>query len=686
MPTLSLLEQTLSERALLEAWQHVQRNAGCAGHDGQSIARFSRNALERLRRLKGEVLAGQYRPLPLQAIEMPKASGGIRTLAVPAVRDRVLQTAVSQMLGQCLEPQFDDASFAYRPGRSVAMAIQRIGQQRDAGLVQVVDADILGFFDHIDHDLLLQSLARAVPELGAMADLVALWLAADLRSAQRAAPARLIERGLPQGSPLSPLLSNLYLSPFDAAMRGAGHALVRYADDFVLQCAHATAARSALGDARAALHDLRLALHPEKTRLADFDRGFTFLGVRFVHRLAETVTPAAARWLTQVAGGSATPSRGAAMPPGQPRPATRTGRLLCSIDPAVAAEQAQDGASALVREPLLQTLYVGEPGALLTKEHDRVVVSCQRQVLKSIPLGQLDQIALMDNALVSTAMLRACAERRIAVAFSGPGGELACLERGSLPDQQIVVAQWRAQECAELSLLFARQFIDGKLHNSRTVLRRFARREMSDAIHAVLLGLDDCQRRLASATSLNSLRGLEGGGARHHFEGLRALLPHGVEFGARRRQPPTDPVNAMLSMGYMVLHHNMHTLLRLQGLNPHLGHLHRTAPGTLALASDLIEEFRAPVVDAVVLTLLRQRQVQPADFELGAIGDELPCRMRSEPRRRFIAALEAKLDSPFVHPRLGITLDYRRAMQAQVRHYLEVLARAEAVYQPLKLR
>ena len=360
---------------------------------------------------------------------------------------------------------------------------------------------------------------------------------------------------------------------------------------------------------------------------------------------------------------------------------------MASAEPPAAGEDARGSTTrAPRREPLLQTLYVGEPGALLTKEHDRVLVSRQRNVLKSVPLGQIDQIALMDNALVSTALLRACAQRRIAVAFSGPGGELASIERGGLPDQEIVAAQWRAQVSPELQHLFARQFVEGKLHNSRTVLRRLSRRDSSDDVHAAMLGLDDCQHRLASAPDLNTLRGLEGGGARHHFAGLRALLPEGVAFPARSRQPPADPVNVMLSLGYTVLQHNMHTLLRLQGLNPHLGHLHRTAPGSLALVSDLVEEFRAPVVDAVVMTLLRQRAVQASDFEVGSEGAEWPCRMRSDGRRRFVGALEAKLESPFVHPRLGIEVDYRRAMQAQVRHYLAVLVRVEPVYLPLKLR
>ena len=305
--------------------------------------------------------------------------------------------------------------------------------------------------------------------------------------------------------------------------------------------------------------------------------------------------------------------------------------------------------------------------------------------LASVPLGQLDQIAILGNALISTALLRDCAARRIAVACSGPAGEIASLDRGALPDQALVALQWQAQDNPDLRMLFARQFIEGKLHNARTVLRRFTRRDGRDAVHQPLLGIDDCQHRLATAADMNVLRGLEGAAARFYFEALRELLPEGVEFPARQRRPPRDPVNAMLSLGYVVLVHNMNTLLRLEGLNPHIGHLHRTAPAGLALASDLIEEFRAPVVDAVVLALLRQRQILISDFEFDDSA-ECPCRLRGAARRTFIHALESKFDSRLIHPRMQVGMDYRRAMQAQVRHYRRVLAREQAVYEPLKLR
>ncbi|MFW9620858.1 MAG: reverse transcriptase domain-containing protein [Macromonas sp.] len=243
------LERLLAPDTLMRAWERVQRNGGAAGCDHQTIAAFGRHLSAELERLRAEVLQCDYTPRPLHLVPIPKRHGGTRTLAIPAVRDRVLQTALAQLLSPRIDANFNDDSYAYRPGRSVAQAVARVQECRRAGLVHVVDADIHGFFDHIDHARILRLFNEQVgdPDVG---HLVALWLSAVMQGqGQR----HLQVEGIAQGSPLSPLLANLYLDDFDRTLQDAGLVSVRYADDFIVLCASAEQAAQALEQIQALL-------------------------------------------------------------------------------------------------------------------------------------------------------------------------------------------------------------------------------------------------------------------------------------------------------------------------------------------------------------------------------------------------------------------------------------------------
>lgn len=210
--------------SLERAWQRVRANAGAAGGDGLTVAQFDQAAAARLLSLHKALRDGSYAPGPVRRVSIPKRGGGERVLTIPCVADRVIHTAVVAALVPVLEPGFEDVSFAYRPGRSVAQAVARVQALRDSGHTWVVDADIERYFDRVPHGPLLGVLETVVDD-PALLDLIALWL--EHAGDQGA--------GLPQGSPLSPLLSNLYLDSLDedslAAAFGRGVRLVRYADD-----------------------------------------------------------------------------------------------------------------------------------------------------------------------------------------------------------------------------------------------------------------------------------------------------------------------------------------------------------------------------------------------------------------------------------------------------------------------
>lgn len=267
----SQLDRVLDPANLRLAWNEVAANRGMPGVDDVSIRRWGRTWEERLADLAAAVRANTYRPARLRARWIRKPSGGQRRISVPTVTDRVLQRAVLQVLTPLFERRFLSCSFGYRPRRGLHHAVARIVGYRERGLTWVLDADIDGFFDHIDHTLLLEFVRQDVHD-ARLARLIEGWICAG---------AGHHPRGIPLGAVISPWLSNLYLHRMDCALVRGRWPLVRYADDFVVLArseAQAIQARCVVCDVLAALH---LQLQDKKTRIASFDQGFDFLGVRF---------------------------------------------------------------------------------------------------------------------------------------------------------------------------------------------------------------------------------------------------------------------------------------------------------------------------------------------------------------------------------------------------------------------
>ncbi len=274
---LSLFEALCDGPNLHQAWLGVwsgrtaaSRQAG-AGVDGVTIADWAADWDVRLRTLQADLLTGLYRPSPLLWFEIPRPEPGrSRRLGIPTIVDRVAQRAAKNVLEPIWEAQFLSCSHGFRPERSVFTAVAHVLWHEARGRRWVVDADIAACFDTLEHTRLLDQVVRLGD--GRVTDLVAAWLGASTPTPGR---------GVAQGAPLSPLLANVYLHPFDVAMIQAGYALVRYADDFVVLCQTRQEAQRGLDDAADVLAGLGLALSREKTRLVPFGPGFTFLGAQF---------------------------------------------------------------------------------------------------------------------------------------------------------------------------------------------------------------------------------------------------------------------------------------------------------------------------------------------------------------------------------------------------------------------
>jgi group II intron reverse transcriptase/maturase len=274
---------SLSGATLRRAFLRVKENHGCAGADDVGLSAFETELAGQLDLLRRMVEDESYFAWPLRQIEVEKSPGSPerRTLVVPAVRDRVLQTAVAAYMEPFLEAEFDDCSFAYRRGRSVRMAVERVYQLYHQGYVWLLDADIESFFASVDRELAIGRLSTLVPDETAVR-LVRLWLDSAVWDGLHLTRPAL---GLPQGAVVSPMIANLCLDVLDDRLLAEGIKMVRYADDFVVLTKGRKAAERAEALTEEVLASLRLRLNQSKTRIVRFSEGFRFLGTIFLKDL-----------------------------------------------------------------------------------------------------------------------------------------------------------------------------------------------------------------------------------------------------------------------------------------------------------------------------------------------------------------------------------------------------------------
>jgi group II intron reverse transcriptase/maturase len=274
----SLIDKVYKRKNLEMAWDRVEANRGSGGVDGQSLEAFGQQLGSELNRLQTELKEEAYQPQPVRQVQIPKAGkpGEFRTLGIPTIYDRVCQQALLNRLEPIFEPVFDEANFGYRRGRSTKDALRKVWKEIESGGEWIVDADLKDFFGSVDHEKLLTLVAQRVAD-GRVLSLIKAMLKAGSYGEGRLFPS---ERGTPQGGVVSPLLSNILLTPFDREMRRKGYQLTRYADDWVITCKSVAEARAAVAAALRILKQLGVVLHPQKTRIVHVQHGFEFLGYK----------------------------------------------------------------------------------------------------------------------------------------------------------------------------------------------------------------------------------------------------------------------------------------------------------------------------------------------------------------------------------------------------------------------
>ena len=277
----SLIDKVYADRTLERAWAKVRSNAGGSGVDRVTIERFAKDCPRGLLDLKEQLRQARYQPLPVKRVWIPKpGTTEERPLGIPAVRDRIVQTALRMVIEPIFEHRFAEQSYGFRPGRGCKDALRRVQTLLHEGCTWIVDADLKSYFDTIPKDRLMSRVEERIADSRVLSLVRGYLDQAVMEELVRYEPTG---RGTPQGAVISPLLANIYLDPLDHLLADSGVQMVRYADDFVLLCRSQEAAQAALCRVQTWVQENGLTLHPEKTRIVDATQpgGFDFLGYHF---------------------------------------------------------------------------------------------------------------------------------------------------------------------------------------------------------------------------------------------------------------------------------------------------------------------------------------------------------------------------------------------------------------------
>lgn len=329
------------------------------------------------------------------------------------------------------------------------------------------------------------------------------------------------------------------------------------------------------------------------------------------------------------------------------------------------------------------TIYITHEDSFIGKVDERINVKANKQKLLDVPLIKVDGIVVVGRATVSPAVVSELLDRHIPLSFiKATGKYLGRLQPEMTKNIFVRKAQWNAAGESEQAVHLVRGFVRGKLKNYRYALRRRERNYSHLDLQAGITRIDEAIAPIDSTSSINSLRGLEGSGSAAYFGCLNQLI-QGSEFAfeARRRRPPTDPVNSLLSLGYSLLRHDVQSAVNIVGFDPYLGYLHVERYGRPSLALDLMEEFRPLVVDAVVLSAINRRLLKPSDFTSEPVSKAVS--LTPEGLKVFLRLYEEKKQSKFKHPVLKRQCTYQEAFEFQARFLAKYLMGEIDKYPPL---
>ena len=363
---------------------------------------------------------------------------------------------------------------------------------------------------------------------------------------------------------------------------------------------------------------------------------------------------------------------------------------------------------------LMSVAYVLEQNASIRREGQRLLIKKEGAVLHTLHLFKLEQLVLFGNVLLTPAAVSALLRHGIDTVFMTSNGRYRGRLQG-LYSKNITLRQeqFRKMDDEHFCLNTARAIVQGKIANLRANLLRLNRSREGLGLEDQILGLKRMGEKAAEASDIDAVRGFEGRSAVIYFKGFSTgFLADGIQFERRVRRPPTDPVNALLSLGYTLLFNTVMAAVSMVGFDPYLGCLHTVEYGRPSLALDLMEEWRPIIVDTLVLSVFNLKAVTLSDFVAGEIGEEelededssdleggagddkdanepspmLPVKLTDSGFRKFIAQFERKMAQKVRFHLTGRQFSYRDCIREQVRHFARYIRGEDEEYRAMTLR
>ncbi|MBN1664017.1 MAG: CRISPR-associated endonuclease Cas1 [Deltaproteobacteria bacterium] len=528
-----------------------------------------------------QIVTDTYTPAPNTAFKIKKKSGADRLVEQIPLKDLIIQQYVLKTIDDEFERIFEPESIGFRKGVSRQKAVEMVQNALKAGYQYIIESDVEDFFPSVDLNILAGLIDFYLPQ----GDRLVKSLLNKIIHSGYILNGECHDRvkGVAQGSPLSPILANLFLDSFDEKIKSWPVRFIRYADDFIILTKTAEEAEAILSQTEAVLSEIGLGIKKEKTSIKHVKEGFRFLGMNF-----------------------------------------QGPEAVVEFDDAM--------------KPLKKPLYITEPYLFLSLNADAVDVCRNKKVIESIPLRRVSEMIIMEKAVFSTALLKKCTETGIPFTLTlNSGYYISTVKPDSKKYFDIAYAHARAYAALTDTdiLSIAKEFAAGKLQNYVPLFRQRYDRNRN----LFIVQIERTIANIYAAADIHQVRGYEGAMAKKIYEHYNGIIENPAFHIKKRDRKIPDPINALLNFGYYLLFTRVNATLRAVGLNPYLGFLHSAEDNYESLVCDVEELFRARI-DRFIISMINLKVVTDSDFT----QTDKDCRLSKEAVKKFLNNLEREMD------------------------------------------